>query len=65
MPTDSYEADRKARLNEEGKYLRIKGPRDIDWGTPLWEQLAPVLKEAQIQARHRINFVPCVHESQR
>ena len=44
MQTDSYEEDRKARLNEEGKYLRVKSPRDIDWSTPLWEQLAPVLK---------------------
>ena len=44
MKTDSNEEDRKARLNEEGKYLRVKYPSEIDWTTPLWEQLASVLK---------------------
>ena len=44
MKTDSYEEDRKARLNEEGMYLRVKYPSEIDWTSPLWEQLAPVLK---------------------
>ena len=44
MPTDSYELDRRARLNEEGKYLRVKSPRDIDWSKPLCEQLAAVLR---------------------
>ena len=43
MKTDSYEEDRKARLNEEGKYLRVKYPSDIDWTSPLWEQLAVAL----------------------
>ena len=44
MPTDSYEQDRRARLNDEGKYLRVKSPRDIDWNKPLCEQLAAVLQ---------------------
>ena len=44
MKTDSYEEDRKARLNEEGMYLRVKYPSEIDWTSPLWEQLAAVLK---------------------
>ena len=44
MKTDSYEEDRKARLNEEGLYLRVKYPSEIDWKSPLWEQLAAVLK---------------------
>ena len=44
MQTDSYERDRKARMNDQGLYLRIKSNRDIDWSKPLWEQLAPVLK---------------------
>ena len=44
MQPDSYELDRRARLNEEGKYLRVKSPRDIDWDKPLWEQLAAVLR---------------------
>ena len=44
MPTDSYEQDRRARLNDEGKYLRVKSPRDIDWSKPLCEQLAAVLQ---------------------
>ena len=44
MKTDSYEEDRKARLNEEGKYLRVKYPSDIDWNSPLWEQLAVALQ---------------------
>ena len=43
MKTDSYEEDRKARSNEEGKYLRVKYPSDIDWTSPLWEQLAVAL----------------------
>ena len=42
--TDSYEDDRKARMNDQGLYLRVKSNRDIDWSKPLWEQLAPVLK---------------------
>ena len=44
MKTDSYEEDRKARLNEEGLYVRVKYPSEIDWKAPLWEQLATVLK---------------------
>ena len=44
MQTDSYEDDRKARLNDKGLYIRVKSNRDIDWSKPLWEQLAPVLK---------------------
>ena len=44
MPTNFFASDRKARMNEEGKYLRVKSNRDIDWSKPLWEQLAPVLK---------------------
>ena len=44
MPTDSYEQDRRARLNDEGKYLRVKSPRDIDWNKPLCDQLAAVLQ---------------------
>ena len=44
MPTDSYEQDRRARLNDEGKYLRVKSPRDIDWSKPLCDQLAAVLQ---------------------
>ena len=44
MPTDSYEQDRRARLNDEGKYLRVKSPRDIDWSKPLYDQLATVLR---------------------
>ena len=44
MKTDSSEQDRKARLNEEGKYVRVKYPSEIDWKTPLFEQLAYVLK---------------------
>ena len=44
MPTDSYEQDRRARLNDEGKYLRVKTPRDIDWSKPLCDQLAAVLR---------------------
>ena len=31
-------------MNDQGKYLRVKSNRDIDWSKPLWEQLAPVLK---------------------
>ena len=44
MPSNSYEKDRQARLNDEGKYLRVKSPRDIDWTKPLYEQLAYVLQ---------------------
>ena len=44
MPSNSYEKDRQARLNDEGKYLRVKSPRDIDWTKPLHEQLAYVLQ---------------------
>ena len=44
MPSNSYEKDRQARLNDEGKYLRVKSPRDIDWNKPLYEQLAYVLQ---------------------
>ena len=31
-------------MNDQGKYLKVKSTLDIDWSTPLWEQLAPVLK---------------------
>ena len=44
MKADSYEENRKARLNEEGLYVRVKYPSEIDWTTPLHEQLAAVLK---------------------
>ena len=36
--------DRKSRMNDQGKYLRVKSSMDIDWDRPLWEQLAPILK---------------------
>ena len=36
--------DQKSRMNDQGKYLRVKSVLDIDWSRPLWEQLAPVLK---------------------
>ena len=36
--------DKLARMNSDGKYVKIKSVRDIDWGRPLWEQLAAVLK---------------------
>ena len=44
MPTNYFAEDRKSRMNDQGKYLRVKSNRDIDWIKPLWEQLAPVLK---------------------
>ena len=44
MPTNYFEEDRKSRMNDQGKYLRVKSTRDINWSKPLWEQLAPVLK---------------------
>ena len=44
MQTNFFAADRRARMNDQGKYLRVKSNRDIDWSQPLWEQLAPVLK---------------------
>ena len=44
MPTNYFAEDRKSRMNDQGKYLRVKSNRDIDWSKPLWEQLAPVLK---------------------
>ena len=36
--------DQKSRMNDQGKYLRVKSVLDIDWSRPLCEQLAPVLK---------------------
>ena len=36
--------DRSARLNDEGKLVKVKSVLDINWSLPLWEQLAPVLK---------------------
>ena len=42
MPTSSEE--RRSRMNDEGKYVKVKSVSDIDWSRPLWEQLAPVLK---------------------
>ena len=44
MKTNFFAEDRKSRMNDQGKYLRVKSNRDIDWSKPLWEQLAPVLK---------------------
>ena len=44
MQTNFFAEDRRARMNDQGKYLRVKSNRDIDWSQPLWEQLAPVLK---------------------
>ena len=48
MPTPpeiaSMREDKRARMNENGKYVKIKSVLDIDWSHPLWEQLAPVLK---------------------
>ena len=42
MPTSK--AEKRSRMNDEGKYVKIKSVLDIDWARPLWEQLAPVLK---------------------
>ena len=42
MPTSRDE--RRSRMNDEGKYVKIKSVLDIDWARPLWEQLATVLK---------------------
>ena len=36
--------DRRSRMNDQGKYLKVKSVLDIDWSRPLWQQLAPVLK---------------------
>ena len=44
MPTNYFAEDRKSRMNDQGKYLRVKSNRDINWSKPLWEQLAPLLK---------------------
>ena len=42
MPTSTEE--RRSRMNDEGKCVKIRSVLDIDWNRPLWEQLAPVLK---------------------
>ena len=44
MQTGPSRDDRSARMNSDGKYVKIKSVLDIDWSRPLWEQLAPVLK---------------------
>ena len=44
MPTSAYKDDKQSRKNDQGKYVKTKSVLDIDWSTPLWEQLAPVLK---------------------
>ena len=52
--------DRRSRMNDQGKYIKVKSVLDIDWSIPLWEQLAPVLKggpdptksQAELCARH-------------
>ena len=44
MQPGSSSDDRKARMNSDGKYVKVKSVLDIDWARPLWEQLAPVLK---------------------
>ena len=44
MQTGVSTDDQKSRMNDQGKYLKIKSVLDINWGRPLWEQLAPVLK---------------------
>ena len=42
MQTGPSRDDRRARMNSEGKFVKIKSVLDIDWSRPLWEQLAPV-----------------------
>ena len=44
MQTDVHEDNRKARMDDKGRYIRVKSNRDIDWSKPLWEQLVPVLR---------------------
>ena len=44
MKTGPSDSDRRSRMNEDGKLVKVKSVLDIDWQRPLWEQLAPVLK---------------------
>ena len=44
MQPNVYTYDQRSRMNDQGKYLKVKSVLDIDWSRPLWEQLAPVLK---------------------
>ena len=44
MHTEVHDEDRKARMDDKGRYYRVKSPRDIDWSKPLCDQLVPVLK---------------------
>ena len=44
MQTKASTDDRRSRMNDQGKYVKVKSVLDIDWSRPLWEQLAPALK---------------------
>ena len=44
MQPSVYTHDQRSRMNDRGKYIKVKSVLDIDWSRPLWEQLAPVLK---------------------
>ena len=44
MQPTAYTPEQRSRVNDQGKYLRVKSVLDIDWSRPLCEQLAPVLK---------------------
>ena len=56
--------DRRSRMSDQGKYIKVKSVLDIDWSIPLWEQLAPVLKggpdptKSQAELRARRAQVP-------
>ena len=56
--------DKRSRMNDQGKCIKVKSVLDIDWSIPLWEQLAPVLKggpdptKSQAELRARRAQVP-------
>ena len=64
MQTGVVTDDQKSRMNDQGKYLRVKSVLDIDWGRPLWEQLAPVLKGGPDPTKSQDDLRHFVHEFQ-
>ena len=69
MQPTAYTPEQRSRMNDQGKYLRVKSVLDIDWSRPLCEQLAPVLKggpsptKSQDELRARRAQVPDLSNS--
>ena len=63
MQTKASTDDRRSRMNDQGKYVKVKSVLDIDWSLPLYmNNLHQFSREVRIQPSHKLI---CVHFAQR